>query len=238
MDIEKLASAGPEVVEAEFGQLAGTPSKDTKEKYIQYSRILKEQRLSKNDLCWRSFLTGYFGQQAGLYSADKNEQVHLFKQSLADYQLFQDTGRNNHPDTHYFAQWQIGSLQYSLRYEWSVAEESYLKAMEYEAERGEALREIIVYQSIQENWFVANIYSSYCMRQYLGKTPSKGKWFINTSFYQWKILKYQIPVLLHLGENEKAKECARKLFNLTVPNLNPAEIKEINALKESWGKLL
>jgi hypothetical protein len=230
MDTEKLVSGGPKFVEVEFEKWSAEPHKC----------LLPERGLSKRDLAWRSFLLGYFYQKAGGSCSHENERENLFKQSLTNYQSFQHTGHSKKTDIHYFAQWQIGSLQKSLRYPWAVAEESHLKAMEYNVERGEAHRDIIIYYCLQQNWPVAYIYSSYCLTHFLGNIPSKGNWFVNTPFYKWKILKYHMSVLLQLGELEQFKECAQELFGhcSTDPDLSAAEKQEISVLKASWRELL
>jgi hypothetical protein len=229
-------------VEAEFEKLTKSQQdqKGPQEKFIGYSRVLDQWPWNKTDLYWRSFFAAKFGHRSVAYCSNEKEREALFKKSLADYQSFQVTGKNKNTDIHYFTQWQIGLLQHSLGFKWSVAEESFLKAMEYDRKRGEALREIVIYQCLHENWPVAYIYSSYCKTRLLGKIPSNRKWHINVPFYQWKILKYHISILLQLGDIGQSRESAKELFVYYSSNteLSSEERKEINNLQKSWGGLL
>jgi hypothetical protein len=242
MDIEKLISSEPMFVENEFARLLNIPQNrtDSKEKFIEYGQLLNDQCLSKNDQYFRSFLLGYFDQRAGSYCSNQNERGRLFKESLFNYQTFQNARKNGNANIRYYAQWQIGLLQQSMGYKWSIAEGSYLEAMEYHSQRGEALREIIIYQCSMKNWPAAIIYSTYCMEHFLGKVPAETRWFVNIAFYKWKIVKYHITILLNLNKKEVAKECAENLFGRYLANvdLDAKEKDEIYSLKKSWAMSL
>ena len=185
------------------------------------------------------FIAGYFAQKAGRCCEDKEKKTNLFKQSLAHYQSFLSSKHRAGRDILYYTQWQIGVLQESLGHRWSEAEESYLTALEYDPGRAEALREVLIHQYLQKNWYVALIYSTYCKDQFLGKVPPKRYWGLNLSFYQWKILKYHLAILLHLQKQREAESCLNQLLQLANKHgadLSEKDLKDISMLKESCEK--
>ncbi|HXB34170.1 MAG TPA: hypothetical protein VNV35_12140 [Puia sp.] len=240
-EIKNIVENGPRSVESAFENWTNGSDRqrELEERYVSYIDLLNKKSLDLGQV-WTAFLSGYFNHQAGIHCPNEQMRLFFFKESLIRYGLFLKACKHVSPDIAFFAQWQIGLLLQVLESDWAVAEESFLKALEYYPGRGETIREIIVYWGVKANWRMAYIYSSYCKEHFWHRPPASAKWFVNIPFYRWKILKYHVPVLLNLNRIAEAKECVKALFNcetLGAP-LEPSEAREINSLKEALGQWL
>jgi hypothetical protein len=242
MNLEKLINNGPAEFETSLEMMlkGKLTTSEPKKKFIEFADFLNTQSRDKKESKLQPFLTAYFSQKAGTHCSDQNERNNLFEKSLNCYQAFQDNGDISKIDLRYFSQWQIGILQQALKKSWFLAEESLLKAMVYDPRRGESIREIIITYSRNKDWRIANIYSSYCVENLLGKVPVNGKWHIDLPFYRWKILKYHVIILVNLNRMEQANECAKELFERAVSykDLGASEKNEISELRQSWKEIL
>lgn len=233
---ENLIRLGPQGIETELATT--TASLDQKpNKYIHYVELIRNIKFSKKNPTSRAFLLGYFLQQVGIHCNIPTEREDFFKQSLVQYQSFLSSGKNENPDTHYFAQWQTGVLQQSFGVKWPVVEGSYLRSLEYDTTRAEALKEILNYRCTNQEWRIAYIYSSYCIDEFLGKIPANKYWYIDPSFYNWKILKYHIPILIAIRKKEEAKNFLYKLLDQlqqNPENFTEKDRQDINGMKKRF----
>jgi len=252
INFDSLINSGPFAVESKFNQLGRlvyintTPFDNENqtqqmERYMGYVDLLSGIQSSNKESLHTSFLNGYFNQQAAVHCPVEKERENFFKRALSGYQTFLRLNRRFHSDAGYFAQWQIGALQQYLEYPWPTVEGSYLKAIEYNSVRAEAIRDILLFYSSHNEWRISYIYSLYCKNQFLGKPPSKEKWYINIPFYNWKILKYHISTLINLKKKEDANKCLLQLasyFNLHHSTMSSEEKSEISSLKNYFEKML
>jgi hypothetical protein len=235
---ENLIRLGPLAIETELAKMTvpiDHESRRQPNKYIHYVEWIQNRKFSKKYSPDRTFLLGYFLQQAGINSIIPTERENFFTQSIVQYQSFLSSDKNGNADMRYFAQWQTGVLQHSLGTRWPVVEGSYLRSLEYDTTRAEALKEVLNYRCTNQEWRIAYIYSSYCIDQFLEKIPANKYWHIDPAFYNWKILKYHIPILMAIREKEKAKNFLYKLLDRlqqTPENFTEKDRQDINGLKK------
>jgi len=90
-------------------------------------------------------------------------------------------------------------------------EKDLLLALEHDPTRAEAMKAILVSRYNQQEWRIAHIYSSFCVEQFLGRRPADRYWQVDDAFYNWKILRYHLPILVKLRKKDEARECLAQL---------------------------
>lgn len=214
---------GPSFVESEFRKLTlekGQPSPRPDD----LVEIAKTAGLVKKEAFLRPFIVGFFYSLSGFGSDNDLEKEKFLNNALQSYERFLHNPEGALPDWLYYAQWQLAEIRGLLGRPWNTVEEQCLKAAEWDPMRAEALRHILLYRFQREQWRIAHIYSSFCTNQFQGKCPTQRSWFINPAFYNWKILKYHIPILLAI---RKKDEAAIKLAELLdILKANPEKFSE------------
>jgi hypothetical protein len=214
---------GPSFVQSELAKLALDKGQQRHApRYLV--ELTKKTVLSKKEEFLRPFVIGFLNSRASYSSDNALEKEKFLNDALQSYRAFLHKPKGALPDWLYYAQWQLAEIGELLCHNSNTVEERCLKAAEWDAIRAEALRHILLYRFKRAEWRIAYIYSSYCADQFLGKPPTQRNWFINQSFYDWKILKYHIQILLAI---RKKQEAAIKLADLQgILQANPKKFSE------------
>jgi hypothetical protein len=150
------------------------------------------------------FLAGYFSHIQAKESTDPDEQASLLHQAAGHYEKYLAEGKNK--ALLYVAQWQIAEIGQELGAAWPVTESLYLRALEHDPIRGEAVMGILRHYYQAHEWRIAYIYSRHAVNHYLQQEPTATRhWLVDPSAYSWPILDYHIVICVTLRKKEEAR---------------------------------
>jgi hypothetical protein len=159
------------------------------ERFGYYLNYLKKNTKPNNHIQYTfiQFYKGHFYQQLANHSTSHRDVQHSLEKALCYYQTYLEL--SDRPDeSQYYAQWQIGVLQDTLKYPWLLAEDALLKASAIDPIRGEAIKKIIEHYIINKQWNRAYHYSTIAMGKFFNKNPiADRRWFIDFDAYNWRV---------------------------------------------------
>ncbi len=134
------------------------------------------------------FYKGHFCQQLAAHPISHETARHFQEKALCYYQNYLELAERE-DESRYYAQWQTGMLQDTLNYDWSIVEDSLLKAVAVDALRGEATNKIAEHYINTREWKKAYIHSKSAVEKYLDKNPvAQRRWFVDFDAYNWSVL--------------------------------------------------
>jgi hypothetical protein len=154
--------------------------------YLEYLRKNTNPN-SHNQYAFTQFYKGHFYQRLAHHSSSNRDGQHFREKALCYYQTYLEL--SGLPDeSQYYAQWQIGMLQDTLKYPWLLAEDALLKASALDPIRGEAIKKIIDHYILNKEWNRAHQYSAIAMHKFFNKNPiAYRRWFIDFEAYNWRV---------------------------------------------------
>ncbi|UPK68044.1 hypothetical protein [Chitinophaga filiformis] len=153
----------------------------------------------------------YYCQEASRLCAKNVASHELLLRSLNHYTVFlQNPTLKN--DIRYFAQWQMGLVMERLCFPWPEVEKTLLAASPIHEGRGEATRHVIQHYRAKKAWTFGYLYSTIAIKKFHEKIPTDCKWFIDPSFYTWKVMYYHADICSNLRMEEEMMNAYRKIL--------------------------
>jgi hypothetical protein len=145
------------------------------------------------------FYKGHFYQQLANQSSPEENTTHFREKALCYYQTYLElTDRLD--ESKYYAQWQVGMLQDTLKYPWSLAEDALLKASVIDPLRGEPIKKIVDHYIRNKEWENAYPYSSTAITKFFDKNPvANRRWYVDFDAYNWRVTKTHRIISYKLG---------------------------------------
>jgi hypothetical protein len=157
------------------------------------------------------FYKGHFYQQLAPHSASQETAQHFEEKALCYYQNYLELAEQE-AESRYYAQWQSGILQDTLKYPWQSVEDSLQKAAVLDPTRGEAMKKLIEHYIAAREWKMAYCQSKLAVEKYFDKNPvAYRRWFVDFDAYNWSVLTRHRTICIYLGYIREAEEAnARK----------------------------
>lgn len=179
------------------------------QKFIQLWCNAHEQNIDLLSLV--ELFGGYHCQQSARHSANDIATHDLLLRSLNHYSRFLQDQKTD-PEIKYFAQWQMGIVMERLGLPWQEVEKTLLSAGKYHEGRGEAMRHVIQHYRSNSGWSFGFIYSSIAIKKYHSVSPGDCRWFVNSSFYNWKAMYYHADICSKLQMKGDMINAYRKIY--------------------------
>ncbi|UPK68046.1 hypothetical protein [Chitinophaga filiformis] len=227
---------GPKYIESVLDRMAGEVmatsdmSYEVYEAYLNTLTAAKEKMIKYNTATY-NFLLAYLHLQAGNICNKESDRYHHFGMAIDGFKTYIHNSRKS-DESLYISYWKLADLLDRLNTPWPRIEELLLQAFQVCPSRAESLRDIIVHYYNEDNPRAAFVFSSYCSDYLYGKQPkTDNKWYVDDSFYQWKVLYYHVPISLSIGKLVEAKQWYEKLITCIKRCPSSINTEEITRIK-------
>jgi hypothetical protein len=214
-----------------------------KERFERYLDYLKKRTDPGNRVQYGviQFYKGHFYQQLAAHSAQYETVQHFQEKALCYYQTYLEFP-DRQDESRYYAHWQIGMLQYMLKYPWQQSENSLLEAGAIDPVRGEALKKIVDHYMQIKDWENAYRHSSAAVKSFFDKNPvAHRRWFVDLNAYNWNVINTHLIICYKLGYLREAGKAYDQMVSYEMTHLNEFknfEIRHIHTLKRLFHKNL
>lgn len=219
---------GPEYIEKLFELLVGSSNRPL----IEYLSIIEKlsPKVNVRKRVFLLFYKGYYLQKTAAISTDESEKESITKKALVSYQAFL-RGKAATPEIQYYAQWQLGLLKETLQYSWPEVQYTLLKARAMNPTRSEAHTKVLRHYLQEQNWPLSYLFSCFSMEQFYNRYPS-GKWGIDRSCYDWRVLDKHWAICAALGKQDELETVKKELTSYFYTHKRTLSENELNYIAQ------